>query len=100
MPLITFSLLSWYVVLCAKFMWESWRSQRIMWQMLGWIQVGIAAEFFSVLANLFGPDDRHDPPDDRANPWPQAPEENRPETMLIFECSLEGQSRLVQGRQR
>jgi hypothetical protein len=96
--LIAFSLLSLYAVLFANFMWEFWWSQRIPLQMLWWIPLGIVAEFFAPLANLFGPDDRRDSPDDPTYPWPCSPEDNRAEPVLIFECTLDGRfSRVAQG---
>ena len=94
--LITFSLLSWYLVLFAKFMRESWRFQHIQWQMLGWIPLGVVARFFGHFANLFDPDDRRDPPDDPTYPWPCSPEDERAEPVLIFECTLDGRPRVAQ----
>jgi hypothetical protein len=101
MLLIVFSLLSWFTVSLVKFTWEFWRFQRMRWQMLEWIPLLVAAEFFALLANLFGPDDRRDPPDDPTCPWPRSPEDNRPEPLLIFECVLDGRPSLVPaGQQR
>jgi hypothetical protein len=98
MLLIAFSLLSWYLVLFGKFMWEYWRSHRIPWQMLWWIPLGGVGEFFVHLANLFGPDDRRDPPYDPTYPWPHSPEDNRAEPVLMFECTLDGRlSRVAPG---